>query len=72
MPQTFHDTRTAYLFFTISSFILALLVHLLFTFNLVYARYLDRIPWSLVVSLTHFLYCDQFINLNFFIQVTCH
>ena len=42
MPQVFADTRSAYLFFSIVGFILALIIYLLFLLNLVYARFLGK------------------------------
>ena len=50
MPSAFADTRGAYLFFSIVGFVLALIIYLMFLLNLVYAKFIDKIPWSITVS----------------------
>ena len=51
MPSAFADTRGAYLFFSIVGFVLAIIIFILFLLNLVYAKFIDKIPWSITVSL---------------------
>jgi len=49
MPSAFADTRGAYLFFSIVGFVLAIVIFIMFFLNLVYAKFIDKIPWSITV-----------------------